>query len=137
MAVGAEVNTWQGYTGRKRDTFVAMVQLATPGKHIVKLKAADFTNENGEAMKDWDEITEVFFTPKAKIRGPRDGKAQWKGKVPTLHRLYWVGGTYQERPHPHEKRGAANTAGRVAFDDEFRSAIDRSVELEEQDEKQK
>jgi hypothetical protein len=136
MAIGAEVNTWQGYTGRKRDTFIASVKLNKAGNHEVKLKPADFTNDRGEAMKDWDEMTEVFFTPQSKVRGPRDGKAQWRGKSPTLRRMYWVGGTYEERPHPHEKRGAVNTAGRVAFDDEFRSAIDRSVKLEEDDEKQ-
>ncbi|MDF7827114.1 hypothetical protein P4B35_24030, partial [Pontiellaceae bacterium B12227] len=59
----------------------------------------------------------------------------WKGDPPTMANLRWEGGTYVNRPHPHEPRGAASAEGRLSFEEEFQEAIAESVELEKQDAK--
>lgn len=106
LAVIAEVNTWQGYTGRRKDTFHAIVDLAKKGRTSFALNAGDFKNAKGEALKDWDELTELAFTPsiKAKISGKQP---KWKGRAPEFHKVHWVGGKLIPRPYPHQVRGKA------------------------------
>ena len=61
MAVGLDVNRWQNYTGRKFDSYFAFVELPAKGLNSIQLSARDFENERGETLKDWDEITELYF----------------------------------------------------------------------------
>ena len=136
FAVGVEVNTWQGYTGRKRGTFYAIVSLPEAGRHSVALAAADFTNEQGQPMTDWDEAVEVMFSASDKISGPQAGKQHWNGRPPTLASLRWEGGEFIDRPHPHQLRGDVDVRGRLPFEDEFQAAIADSVELEALDAEQ-
>lgn len=129
LAVGIPVNTWQGYTGRKRDDFHAIIDLPESGAHTISLVAADFKNTAGESMKDWDEATELTFTPANKVEETAD---HWKGKPLILKRLHWDGGTPIQRPHPHEARSEVSGSS-GAFDEEFQKAIEDSVEQEQRD----
>ena len=131
LAVGIETNTWQGYTGRKRDKFHAMVQLPKSGSQTISLSANDFKNAAGISMVDWDEATELTFTPANRVLNTKN---DWKGNPPTLAKLRWEGGNQIHRPHPHQRRGGKPTKT-VTFDDEFQQAIDDSVALERMDEK--
>ncbi len=134
IAVVAEVNTWQSYTGRRRDSFHAVVDLPEKGRNSIVLSPGDFKNAKGEVLKDWDELTELAFTPSIKAGIP--GKQpKWKGPAPEFHEVRWAGGTMIPRPYPHQPRGKAPERGGVDFDTEFRKAIDDSVKLEKQDEK--
>ncbi|MDH3719460.1 MAG: acetylxylan esterase [Planctomycetota bacterium] len=130
LAVGVAVNTWQGYTGRRKDTYHAMVALPEAGRHWIALQAADFMNKQGKTLADWDEAVELFFTPTNRIGDPMAGDQNWNGKPPRLANLRWKEGTFIPRPHPHQPRGTVNTQGRLSFEDEFQSAIEDSVELE-------
>ena len=134
LAVGLEVNNWQGYTGRKRDTYHAVVRLTKAGTQSISLRAADFKNSAGQSLADWDEATELFFTPANRIKGKPPIQDQWNGRVLELKKLSWVGGTQIPRLHPHQVRDRKDS-GRIAFDDEFKKAIDDSVALEQMDDK--
>lgn len=105
MAVGVEVNAWQSYTGRRKDTFHAMADLPKKGLNVIELTLDDFRSDTGETLKDWDEITELFFTPLNRIRSNRATKENWIGAPPTLKNVYWAGGRVIDRPHPHQPRG--------------------------------
>jgi len=134
MAVCVDVNRWQSYTGRKKDSYFAFVDLPVDGLNAIQLRAADFKNEKGEAMRDWDEITELYFTPSNRIKSKLKMSLDWKGRSPELLSLRWEGGTIVKRPYPHQPRGGS-VVNVVEFADEFQSAIDDSVKLEEQDAK--
>jgi dienelactone hydrolase len=131
LAVGIEANTWQGYTGRKKDTFHAMVQLPKAGPQTISLSPEDFKSKSGIPMTDWDEATELTFTPANRVLNTND---YWNGKPPTLANIRWEGGTPIKRMHPHETRVSKPTTT-VSFSDEFQQAIDDSVALERMDEK--
>jgi|GEM_PF-319894 len=134
LAVGIEANMWQGYTGRKRDTFHAIVPLPKAGAQSISLSPVDFKNEAGKAMADWDEATELQFIPAKRLRGKRATKSEWNGKPLVLKQLRWEGGDMTPRLYPHQSRG---TLGKVAgFESEFKAAIDDSVKLEEKDEEE-
>ncbi|WDE97605.1 hypothetical protein PQO03_17395 [Lentisphaera profundi] len=130
IAIGVKVNTWQGYTGRKPDEYVSLVDLSNKGKNIVSLKVEDFINKKGQLMKNWDELTELYFTPANKKN--RKSK-KWTGKMPKLHKIEWLGGLNTKLPYPHEKRNNLNSKGNISFDDQFQQAIDDSVLLEKND----
>jgi dienelactone hydrolase len=134
LAVGLEINNWQSYTGRKRDTYHAVVRLAKAGEQTISLRAADFKNAAGKPLADWDEATELFFTPANRIKGRPPTRENWNGRALELKQLSWTGGKLVPRLHPHQVReGKAKTS--VAFDAEFKQAIDDSVALERMDEK--
>jgi dienelactone hydrolase len=135
LGVQIKVNDWQGYTGRKRDTFVVLVNLPKAGVHKLTLPASQFRNLAGVAMKDWDEATELLFSPANRTEDPRARKINWNGKPPRLAKLEWLGGKVIARPHPHQRRGKIESGNRVSFDEEFQGAIKDSVELEKLDEK--
>ena len=135
LGVQINVNDWQGYTGRKRDTFVALVHLPKTGLHRLSLPASQFRNLAGEVMKDWDEATELLFSPANRTEDPRARKSHWNGKPPRLVKLQWLGGKMIDRPHPHQNRGKIKLGNRDSFDEEFQNAIKDSVELEKLDEK--
>ena len=130
IAIAMETNTWQGYTGRKRDTFHAFVELPNAGVNSLTLTAQDFKNSDGQAMTDWDEATELTFTPANRVSSSIG--ENWRGKPPGLQNLRWVGGTLVRRPYPHETRGKRRPS--ITLDDEFEKAIDDSVKLERMDE---
>jgi dienelactone hydrolase len=137
LAVGVEVNNWQGYTGRKRDTYHAVIELANAGPQSISLRSADFKNWAGQSLADWDEITELFFTPANRLKGINGGpprKRNWNGRPLELKKLSWVGGQQIPRLHPHQIR-EGRKSGTVAFTDEFQKAIDDSVVLEQMDDK--
>ncbi|MDC0157458.1 hypothetical protein OAK38_06835, partial [Verrucomicrobia bacterium] len=85
---------------------------------------------------DWDEATELLFSPANRTEDPRSRKSNWNGKSPRLAKLEWLGGKMISRPHPHQRRGKTESGNRVSFDEEFQGAIKDSVKLEELDEKQ-
>ena len=134
LGVQIKVNEWQGYTGRKRDTFVALVDLPKAGLHKLSLPVSQFINLTGETMKDWDEATELLLSPANRTEDPRARKSNWNGKPPRLAKLEWLGGKMIARPHPHQNRGTTESGNRVSFDEEFQGAIKDSVELEKLDE---
>jgi dienelactone hydrolase len=136
LGVQINMNDWQGYTGRKRDTFVALVDLPKGGVHKLSLQVSQFRNAKGETMKDWDEATELLFSPANRTEDPRARKINWNGKPPRLAKLEWLGGKVIARPHPHQNRGKIKSGNRISFDEEFQGAIKDSVELEKLDEKQ-
>ncbi len=135
LGVRINVNAWQGYTGRQKDTFVALVDLPKAGLHKLRLPVSQFRNSSGVVMKDWDEATELLFSPANRTEDPRARKSNWNGKPPRLAKLEWVGGKMIARPHPHQRRGKIEPGTRVSFDEEFQDAIEDSVELEKLDEK--
>ena len=132
LAVGIIVNAWQGYTGRRQQTFHAIVDLPNAGINDVALLASDFKNDEGQPMPDWHEATELFFTPVAKIKGPYASKELWEGSPLVLKDLRWIEGTYGKRPYPHDYK--ANRTGNDGFKDAFDQAVKDSVEREELDE---
>jgi len=136
LAVGVEVNSWQSYTGRKKDTYYAVVPLTEVGRQPIELQAADFKNKQGSPLADWDEAVELVFKPANRIGGPMAGDQNWNGRPPSLANLRWEGGTLIPRPHPHQPRGTVNTQGRPSFEDEFQSAIEDSVERERLDQEE-
>ncbi len=127
LAVGIEANTWQGYTGRQRDTFQAVVELSNAGAHTLALAAGDFKNKAGDALADWDEATELTFTPANRIEATND---HWKGRPLALQRLRWEGGEPIRRPHPHQVRGKVlDKAADIERD--FQRAIEHAVKREQ------
>lgn len=134
IAIGIEANTWQGYTGKTRDTFHAIVRLEKAGVNSLELAPSDFTNADGEPMADWDEATELTFTPANRVAANTHPE-NWEGSSPVLANLRWVGGDLSvNRPHPHEERATRRVA-KPSFHDEFQKAIDDSVKLEKADKK--
>lgn len=132
IAVGVEVNTWQNYTGRKQDSYYALVDLPNDGLNTINLGPADFKNATGQPLLDWDEITELTFTPSNKIKsGAATNK--WMGACPVMKKLSWVGGQFVKRPYPHEARDKHPVGEQSGFDEKFQEAIDHSVELENKD----
>jgi len=132
LAVGLEVNNWQGYTGRKRDTYHAIVALKEEGNHSLVLRASEFKNQMGHSLADWDEVNELTFTPANRIKGNPRVKSAWRGDPPELKNLRWLGGAMTTRSHPHQKRGT-EVARASSTADEFQKAIDDSVALERMD----
>ena len=135
LGVQIKVNDWQGYTGRKRDAFIALVDLPKAGLHKLSLPVSQFKNLAREAMKNWDEATELLLSPANRTEDPRAKKINWNGNPPRLAKLEWLGGKMISRPHPHQRRGKPELGNRVSFDEEFQDAINDSVELEKLDEK--
>ena len=77
LGVQIKVNDWQGYTGRKRDAFVALVDLPKAGLHKLSLPVSEFKNLSGVALKDWDEATELLFSPANRTEDPRSRNSNW------------------------------------------------------------
>ncbi|MGI9474439.1 MAG: NPCBM/NEW2 domain-containing protein [Rubripirellula sp.] len=134
VAVGIETNAWQGYTGRKRDRYHAFVECPSAGEHSIVLAASDFHNDAGQPMRDWDESTELFFTPANRVSTEVTG--HWHGPPPRLKELRWKEGSYTPRAYPHQARGATMSRG-ASFRNEFRQAIDDSVAQEVMDDRER
>ena len=68
LSVELKTDTWRSYTGRKAETWSALVSLNKTGRQKVELSTRDFTNASGESMSDWYGITELIFQAGAKIQ---------------------------------------------------------------------
>ena len=135
IGIVLDINKWQGYTGRKPESYYAIVDLAKKGLNSLQLSSKDFKNIKGQSLPDWDEITELQLTPSNRIKSSLKTTKTWQGLPAKLENLSWLGGQMIKRLYPHQARASQNSNGVVNFDDEFNKAIDDSVALEKQDEK--
>ncbi|MDA0350527.1 MAG: hypothetical protein O3C20_24380, partial [Verrucomicrobia bacterium] len=129
LAIGIDVNRWEGYTGRKTDSYLAFVKLPAEGLHSIQLSAGDFKNEKGQALQDWDEITELFLTPSNRVKGPQATTHDWQGDPPELRKLCWVEGTLIRRPYPHEPRDKYKDSAKADLPDSHPPSIDGTIRL--------
>jgi hypothetical protein len=133
LAVVAVTNEWIGYTGRKKDTYTAVVNLETKGTVGISLSASDFKNYGGEAMNDWDQITELNFRAADKALPDNPSLKPWKGKATALHNLRWEGGVYTKRPKITETQKDFNAFySSEEFNREYRQAMEGSVLTEKE-----
>ncbi|MBB3699552.1 prolyl oligopeptidase family serine peptidase [Flammeovirga yaeyamensis] len=135
LAVGIETNTWQNYTGRRKENYYAVVTLKDKGINTLELSPEDFVTNNGKPLKDWDEVTELTLSPAFNLHNKMKADERWKGDTPTMKSMKWIGGDFTKwrRIYPHEKRDDADVQKVISFDNEFQQAIDKSVELEDKD----
>jgi len=98
--VELKTDTWRSYTGRKAETWSALVSLNKTGRQKVELSTRNFTNASGESMRDWYGITELIFQAGAKSKHSPTPIQPWKGEVPQFHDLRWVDGEPIRRPKP-------------------------------------
>lgn len=133
-------NQWRNsYTGKKYDSYFAIVDLPIKGEQEILINLKDLKNDQGKVLEDWFDLTEISFTPadkvKSLVRSKTLGKqAQWNGSSPEFLRLEWVGGTYGPYEKPYLRSGQ-KSGGNAQFEDEFWKEVDRSVEREEMDAK--
>lgn len=100
LAVRMKTDEWRSYTGKKPRTYAARVSLPGSGSHHVELSPEDFVTEDGLRLDDWTGITETAFLAADKaIRGDPSLKP-WRGDVPRLANLRWIGGQPIRRPKP-------------------------------------
>ena len=100
LSVELKTDTWRSYTGRKAETWSALVSLNKIGRQKVELSTRDFTNASGESMSDWYGITELIFQAGAKSKHSPTPIQPWEGEVPQFHDLRWVDGEPIRRPKP-------------------------------------
>ena len=93
-----EVDAWRGYARRQRHEYKALLLLPERKENYVELFPAAFTDENGDRLKSWDGVTQLTFQPGGRA-APEKDLGQWKGQIPRLEELRWVGG----KVVPHEK----------------------------------
>jgi len=131
LGVVADTNTWRGYTGRKRNRYVAVVPLPRAGWPRVALAAGQLKDAKGRPLDDWHEITELAFTPADKATDDDKAHPPWKGDPPQLRDLRWVGGTHVPRPKPY-LRASQQRLGKAAEGPtrKFRRAVEGSVRRE-------
>ena len=124
VAVELKTDNWRGYSGRRPDSWTALVTMPDSGRQKIELEAGAFTNAKGDTLKDWFGITELIFTPGAKSESAlAKDLPSWRGKVPEFNNLTWVGGEPVRRPKPYSAIADA-TSGLNAK--EFQRAIDDS-----------
>jgi len=93
LAVVMETDQWRGYTGRKTKHYTALVSLAEPGSHSIRLPASAFVTPDGEVLEHYDFVTGLILTPGDKEL-PEKVKTLWQGDVPTFGNLRWEGGRF-------------------------------------------
>lgn len=98
LAIRVEVDAWRGYARRQRREYKALLLLPERKENYVELFPAAFTDENGDRLKSWDGVTQLTFQPGGRA-APEKDLGQWKGQIPRLEELRWVGG----KVVPHEK----------------------------------
>ena len=131
LAVQLKTDSWRGYSGRRPDTWTALVPLAKAGRQRVELAAEAFTNPSGKTLKDWYGITELIFQAGAKSQTSTAGDlAPWSGEVPRFFELRWNGGEPVRRRKPFLSSRSA--AGGLDAD-EFQRAIKDSIRREKID----
>ena len=132
LAVELKTDSWRGYSGRRSDTWTALVTLAKTGRQRVELAANDFTNPSGKSLDDWYGITELIFQPAAKVQhSPSENLEPWSGEVPTFFELRWTGGEAVRRRKPFLAPGHHAAGG--LDDAEFQQAIKDSIRREQID----
>lgn len=134
LAVILDTDRWRGYTGRKPRRYVALVSLESSGKHSIQLPISKFKTEEGEVLESYDFVTSLILTPGQKER-PDEITKEWQGEIPKFKSIRWDGGSFEPRPRPYLKLGASELDADTAFRSAFDSAVDESVEREEQDQK--
>ena len=101
LAVRLQTDFWRSYTGRRRETWTALVPVPRQGVSTVALACADFKNEAGKPLPDWFGITELLLLPADKTKLPSAKDFQlWRGAVPEFGNLRWEGGEPVRRPKP-------------------------------------
>ncbi len=101
LGVQIVTNAWRNYLGQRSRTFTARVPLVDAGRHAVELRPADFVDEEGRALADWDGITELVVRPADTAVPGEESLKPWNGSVPTFADLRWVGGEPDERAKPY------------------------------------
>jgi dienelactone hydrolase len=100
LSAELKTDSWRPYTGRKTETWYALVPLKELGKQSVNLSTQDFKNVTGETLQDWFGITELIIQPGAKSKNASSTIKPWKGEVPQFHDLRWMGGKATRRAKP-------------------------------------
>jgi len=91
LGIEVHTNEWQGYTGRKRDRFIAVSGPLKTGWNPLTLAAGDFRNAKDQPLTDWSELTRLAFRsanralPKNKTLKLKN----WPGRPPILRNLRW------------------------------------------------
>ena len=129
MAVILESDRWRGYTGRKHRRYAALVKLDTAGRHSIDLPIGRFSSPQGETLRSYDFLTSLILTPGQKERPDQVPRA-WRGKVPNVKNIRWVGGEFARRPRPYLGPGASEVDADAAFNEQFERAVDESVRRE-------
>ena len=132
LAVVLDVDRWRGYTQRKPRSFIALVELAEPGPHHIKLPIERFKTAEGESLVNYDFVTSLILTPCQKIL-PKTVPVAWKSEHPKFQSIRWEGGEFAKRPRPYLQSGESEIDADAAFREQFESAVTESVERESQD----
>jgi dienelactone hydrolase len=128
LAVELKTDSWRGYSGRRPDTWTALVSLAKSGRQRVELAANDFTNASGKSLDDWYGITELIFQSAAKVQhSSSNDLAPWSGEVPGFFELSWTGGEPVRRRKPFlaASRRAAGGLDKAEFQQAIKDSIQR------------
>ena len=131
LAVQLKTDFWRGYSGRRPDTWTALVPLAKAGRQRIELATSAFTNPSGKTLDDWYGVTELIFQSGAKAQTSSARRlAPWSGDVPKFFELRWTGGEPVRRPKPFlaSSRAAGGLDGA-----EFQRAIKDSIQREQID----
>ena len=132
LAVQLQTDAWRGHSGRKAATYTARVALPKAGRQTVEVKLSDFASESGTPPADWAGITELILRAADKALPGDKTLSPWKGGVPRMIELRWVGGEPVRRPKPYPAAGASGTSA-GAEDPEFQKAIEESIRRERMD----
>ncbi len=131
LAIQLKTDSWRTYSGRKPDTWTAMIRLRKAGPQKVEIGPGDFTNESGKQLDDWYGITELIIQPAAKAQASSANDLEpWSGEVPEFFDLRWSGGEPVIRRKPYLPN-SPHPAG--LNQNEFQKAIDDSIQREKID----
>lgn len=135
LAVEVVTDSWRGYSGRRPDTWTALVPLPQAGRQHIDLTINDFANPEGKRLGDWYGITELVFQSGAKSRHPAaKNLAPWDGEVARFFNLHWSGGDPASRRKPFL---SAQKNVDYAEGSEFQQSIKDSIERERIDNESK
>jgi len=99
LAVQLKTDAWRGYSGRRPETWTALVPLAKAGRQRVELAVNAFTNASGQTLDDWYGVTELILQPGSKSEDASSKDVtSWNGEVPKFFELRWIGGEPVQRP---------------------------------------
>ena len=70
LTVELKTDTWRNYTGRKAETWTALIPLENQGRNLIALSHDDFQNLSGQVLGDWFGITELILQPGSKSQLP-------------------------------------------------------------------
>ncbi len=101
LAVIIVCDSWRGYLGKRSKSFITTVALPEAGQKTVTLASEDFVDSEGNALNDWEGITELQFQAADKAIPERSEFTPWQGQALKLRRLEWVGGELLPRAKPY------------------------------------